>query len=240
MAVIGHFDGALTERTFFNVFHDLYARGATGLLSARRGSHNKDVFLEKGQPIFVASNVEHERFGDFLVARGQLTRSALERALDAANLSGTSLGFTLVSEKLLAEADVVSALRDQQMLRLIDVCAWDSGTFTYLDGQRFVGEKFDLELDAAALLVRAAREMPESILTDRLRPHMARSAGFTGSAHPFVLSAHELTIVSELDGSKTPQIIVDRYSARPEQRRAALMVIYLGYEAGLLSLRDAG
>lgn len=237
---IGHFEGALRERTFFSVFHELFVRRATGLLSARRGERNKDVFLENGQPVFVASNVPGERFGDFLVNRGQLARDALEKALDATNESGESLGRALITLGFLSEGDIIEALRDQQMTRLIDVCAWDSGTFAFHDNQRFVGEKFELELNSVELLMRAAREMPESVIADRLRPHMLRLVGFGPAPHPFILSSTELDVVRQLDGLTTPQLIVDRYSNAPNLRRTALNVLYLTWEAGLLQMRDAG
>ena len=240
---LSDFDGDLRERTFFNVFYDLYLKRATGLLSVRRQNHNKDVFFEDGQPVFAASNVETERFGEFLVARGQLKRESLESALDAMNISGDSLGLTLIGKGVMDEAEVVSALRDQQIMRLVDVCGWDHGSYTYIDGQRYVGEKFDLRLDAAELLVRAAREMPEVVLVTRLDTHLQRfvelSPDVSLEESEFKLSPAERGVLAQLDGSKTPAQILAKYFDTPNRRRAALIVVYLLWEAGLLSFRDA-
>jgi hypothetical protein len=240
---LSDFDGDLHERTFFNVFYELFLKRATGLLSVRRQNHNKDVFFEDGQPVFAASNVETERFGEFLVARGQLQREALESALDAMNISGDSLGLTLIGNGVLDESEVIAALRDQQIMRLVDVCGWDNGAYTYIDRQRYVGEKFDLRLDAAELLVRAAREMPEVVLVERLDAQLQRfvelSPDVSLEESEFKLSPVERGVLAQLDGQLTPTQILSKYFDTPNRRRAALIVIYLLWEAGLLSFRDA-
>lgn len=240
---LGDFDGDLRERTFFNVFYELYLKRATGLLSVRRQNHNKDVFFEDGQPVFVASNIELERFGEFLIARGLLQRSALESALDDMNASGDSLGVTLIRTGVMDETEVIAALRDQQIMRLVDVCSWDNGAYAYIDGQLYVGEKFDLHLDAAELLVRAARDMPEVLLVERLDAQLHRfvelSPDVSLEKSEFKLSPVERDVLPQLGGTKTPAEILAAYVSTPNRRRAALIVIYLLWEAGLLLFRDA-
>ncbi|MEZ0312481.1 MAG: DUF4388 domain-containing protein [Myxococcota bacterium] len=238
-----NFEGNLKSRTFFSVFYELFLKRATGLLSVRRGGHNKDVFLEQGHPVFAASNIENERFGSYLVSRGELSPKALEDALDVMTTSGDSLGVTLIKTNVMEEPDVIAALRDQQIMRLVDLCAWDDGELTYFDEQRYVGEKFDLRLDAAELLVRAARDLPESILLDRLgkgkHQRVELSPDVSLEETEFKLTPTERTVLSQLDGSSTLTALLGRFTDNPQRRRSAIMVVYLLWEAGLLTFHAA-
>ena len=233
------FEGSLKNRTFFSVFYDLFLKRATGLLSVRRGGHNKDVFLEHGHPVFSASNIENERFGSYLVNRGELTPKSLEDALDIMTTSGDSLGVTLIRTNVMEEADVIAALRDQQIMRLVDLCAWDDGELTYFAEQRYVGEKFDLRLDAAELLVRAARDLPEGILLDRLAKGLHQRVELSPDVSleetEFKLSPSERNVLVQLDGSSTLTALLGRFADNPQRRRSAIMVVYLLWEAGLLT-----
>jgi hypothetical protein len=236
------FDGHLKGRTFFSIFYEVFLKRGTGLLSVRRGSQNKDVFFEQGQPVFAASNIENERFGSYLVARGELAPKALEDALDVMTTSGDSLGVTLIKTGVMEEPDVVAALRDQQIMRLVDLCAWNEGDYTYYAEQRYVGEKFDLRLDAAELLVRAARDIPEGVLLDRLakgaNAHVELSPDVSLEETEFKLSPAERGVLSQLDGSSTLTGLLKRFADNPQRRRSAIMVIYLLWEAGLLTFND--
>lgn len=238
-----NFEGSLAERTFFSVFYELFLKRATGLLSVRRGGHNKDVFFEQGHPVFAASNVENERFGAYLVARGELTPKALETALDVMTTSGDSLGVTLIATGVMEESDIVAALRDQQIMRLVDCCAWDDGVLTYFAEQRYVGEKFNLRLDAAELLVRAARDIPEGVLLDRLAKGLHAKVELSPDVSleetEFKLTPSERGVLGQLDGSSTLAGLLARFADNPQRRRAAIMVVYLLWEAGLLTFHNA-
>ena len=137
------------------------------------------------------------------------------------------------------EGDVVAALRDQQIMRLVDLCAWDGGELTYFSEQRYVGEKFDLRLDAAELLVRAARDLPESILLDRLTKGLHQRVELSPDVSleetEFKLSPSERGVLTQLDGSSTLAELLGRFAENPQRRRSAIMVVYLLWEAGLLT-----
>src|SRR5262249_2183232 len=98
-------------------------------------------------------------------------------------------------------------------------------------------------LDAAELLVRAAREIPESILSTRLAKGMnglvELSPDVSLEESEFKLSPSERGILAQLDGSQTMAAILGRFADNPQRRRSAIMVIYLLWEAGLLDFHDA-
>ena len=60
----------------------------TGQLDLARDPVRKTVFLEHGEPSFAVSNVEREFFGEYLVARGALTREQHTAVLDRAAKQG--------------------------------------------------------------------------------------------------------------------------------------------------------
>jgi two-component system, OmpR family, response regulator len=238
---LADFEGTLRDRTFFNLFYELFLKRATGHLSVKNGRRHKDIFFEQGQPVFVASNLEQERFGEFMVARGLLQRDDLNVALDSMHTDGDRLGDTCIRLGLLDPDQVFDGLREQQILRLTDLCAWDSGEFAYVDGQLYAGDKFELRLDAADLLLRAARAMPEVTLIERLDDHLTElvelSADVSLDESEFHLSAAERGVLTQLDGTRTPAEIIAGFFDNEKRRRGALLVVYLLWEAGLLQFR---
>lgn len=233
------FSGDLRQRTFFNVFYELYLRRSTGKLLARRGGKQREVYLEDGNPVFIASTIESERFGQFLVERGKLDPDDLQVALQSMHSDGGRLGTTLIRLGLLEPDEVFRSLRDQQVARLVDLYMWDTGAFSYTADELYLGDKFDLALDAGELLVRAAREMPELLLVERLDPYLNHFVQLTSPIEQVELglSALERGVMEWLDGSHTPAEIIGKLFENEKRRRAALMVIYLLWEAGFVTFR---
>ncbi len=235
------YSGDLGKNTFFKVFHRFHVTHSTGLLVVRREDKRKDTFLESGQPVFVASNLLHERFGEFLVARDAIDRHELEVALESMHTDRNRLGHTLIRLGLLAPEQVYEELRNQQIARLVDLCTWETGHYQFFDGQRYKGDKVDLKLEVPELIARAARNLDLQQLERRLINCMSavpqRLPGHIGDLDALHLSPAEKRIVDTVDGKKTIEEIVAAAGTRDDAHRATLMILYILWEIDAVSLK---
>lgn len=228
------YSGDLGKNTFFKVFHRFHVTRSTGLLVVQRDDKRKDIFLEQGQPIFVASNVRAERLGELLVARGLLHREDLAVALDSMHSSRNRLGHTLIRLGLIDAEGLYRELRAQQVTRLVDLCDWESGRYQFFGGQRYRGDRIDLRLDVSDLVINAARGLDLSRLEQRLANLMhaipERTQGQIAGLDKLRFTPLESRAVDAIDGRSTLNQIVARIGEAPERRRPVLMVLYLLWE----------
>ena len=75
---------------------DLAIAADTGLVRFQKGAQIKDVYLVRGAPESVNSNMSGDRFGEYLVTRGFLRSGDLERALTEMPRFGGKFGEALV------------------------------------------------------------------------------------------------------------------------------------------------
>jgi hypothetical protein len=236
------YSGDLGKNTFFKVFHRFHIIRARGLLRVERESVRRDVFIEDGQPTFVTSNVDSERFGEYLVARGKIDAEDLQVALAAMHTDKNRLGDTLIRLGLVESQDLYILLRGQQMMRLIDLCTWESGRYLFFDGQRYDGDKVDLQLAVPELIIQAARSLPTPRLETRLSQYMNlvidKLPNQVVATDTLRLTAFEHRVASAIDGKRTLAQILQALGDEGDHRRAALMVIYLLWEIDAVAFRS--
>jgi len=126
--------GALEQGTVVDALCEVARTKGTGLLTLRNGQLVKEAYFDNGQPVFVASNVAEDRFGEFLVRRQILTREQVDRALTVLEHFEGRLGTALVSLGLLHPIEAVRLLGAQVANKLIDACTWSAGTYEFTDG----------------------------------------------------------------------------------------------------------
>jgi serine/threonine-protein kinase len=126
--------GALEQGTVIDAFCEVVRTKGSGLLTLRSGSLVKEAYFADGHPVFVASNVPEDRFGEFLVRRQILTRDQVDRALSVLDHFEGRLGTALVSLGLLHPIEAVRLLGAQVANKLIDACAWTKGTYELTEG----------------------------------------------------------------------------------------------------------
>jgi hypothetical protein len=233
------YSGDLGKNTFFKVFHRFHVHRANGLLELTQGARQRRIFLELGQPVFVSSNIEGERIGEFLLERGKVDPNELKVAIDALPKYKNQLGKVLVQLGLIEEREFYAELRELQIMRLIDLCAWETGRYAFYEGRRHDGEKLDLELSTTSLILRAARGTSDAVLQRRLQPHWRQIA--RRQPHPeldrgaIVLTQVETRALQSIDNRRTVAEIVDAAGTARERRQAAMMIVYLLAEIDALT-----
>ena len=139
-----------------------------------RGQRRKEIYLERGRLVHVASSDRKELLGEYLVRRGVLKREQLDAALAVLARDGGRLGDTLINMGAVEAMDVFRAIRDQGRDRVAAVCGWLQGTATFYRGTTPGQVEFPLDLDLAspmmAGVIMASRGEPRAWLPEGKTP----------------------------------------------------------------------
>ena len=165
----------LMDTPMLAVLAHMRQKGESGALFVERGSNTgnssrKEIYLDKGRLLHVASSEREELLGEYLVRRGRLTREQLETALGTLSNYGGRLGDTLIGIGMVDAVDVFRAIRDQGRDRVATLCGWSEGLVTFYRGTAPQRVEFPLDLDLASpmmagAIVRAKGE-PRTLLPD--------------------------------------------------------------------------
>jgi len=151
----------LKETPMLNVLSYLRQKGESGALFVERAANSgsgsrKEIYLDKGRLLHVASSEREELLGEYLVRRGRLTREQLETALGTLSSYGGRLGDTLIGIGMVDAVDVFRAIRDQGRDRVASLCGWSEGLVTFYRGTAPQRVEFPLDLDLASPMMAGA------------------------------------------------------------------------------------
>ncbi len=231
--------GDFTSTPSIAVLYRLAVTRATGLLVVSVGAIRKEIFVRDGVPEFVTSNVAHELFGEYLVSRGVISAGELAMALAMMPHYSGKLGDTLVGLGLMKPLDVFRQLTRQVRHKLIDVCTWTKGSFSWYGGRENQRDAFPLDLNAFEVLGAGAMALPAAVIDGwtraRLdaRPRSDKTAGLR--PEEFELGPDIRDIWNGLDGSRTLAELSDRFTAE-SQRQRFLRILYLFAQTKLVQL----
>ncbi len=165
----------LRDTHMLDVLSHMRQKGETGAMFVERASttgssHRKEMYLEKGRLLHVASSEREELLGEYLVRRGRLTREQLEQALGTLSSYGGRLGDTLIGIGMVDAVDVFRAIRDQGRDRVASLCGWSEGLVTFYRGTAPQRVEFPLDLDLASPMMAGAivrsKGEPQRLLPD--------------------------------------------------------------------------
>ena len=151
----------LKDTPMLDVLSYMRQRGETGALFVERSlsagtASRKEMYLEKGRLLHVASSDREELLGEYLVRRGRLTREQLDLALGTLSNYGGRLGDTLIGIGMVDAVDVFRAIRDQGRDRVAGMCGWAEGLVTFYRGTAPARVEFPLDLDLSSPMMAGA------------------------------------------------------------------------------------
>lgn len=236
--------GDIGKNTFFKLFYRLHLAKVTGLLVVQDEPRRKDIYLVGGHPVLVLSNVVYEALGEFLALRARLERTTLDGPLAHAAADDVKLAALLVEKNLIRPEDLVVAMRAQQAFRLVDLCLWPVGRYSFFDTKRHPAARDDLALAVPDLVVQAAREMSERALLSRLVDHLAKlirpTPRLTTDVALMRFSDAEKAVLKTVQIARcTVAALVSHHGADPVTRKAALMMVYLLWEIDAIAFDAA-
>jgi serine/threonine-protein kinase len=149
------YQALLRDTSMLEVLAHMRQKGETGALFVERArsmgaSVRKELYLNGGRLLHVASSDREELLGEYLVRRGRLQREQLDAALGSLQRFGGRLGDTLIGLGLVDAVDVFRAIRDQGRDRVAALSTWEEGLVTFYRGTAPTRVEFPLDLDLAS------------------------------------------------------------------------------------------
>jgi hypothetical protein len=198
----------------------------------------KEAWFHNGHPVFVASNVLEDRFGEFLVQRRMLTRDQLERVLAVLERFNGRMGQALVSLGLIDPVDAVRMLAAQVASKLVTACTWQEGTYEVRNGEQNPWPALTLELSTYGIVSKTLSTLPvERLVSWAARVADQRAELEADKLQAFELdstAAHRLTEIGE--GRATLRQTIDSI-ASPAERLHVTAVAFVLARCGVLRLR---
>ncbi|WP_242343236.1 DUF4388 domain-containing protein [Anaeromyxobacter terrae] len=214
--------GELAEANVPRLCVALHVGQATGALTLERGPVRKLLLVERGVPVYAASNVAAERFAAICVRLGDATAEAVETMSRAA--PDERLGDALVSRGLISAERRLEIVQAQVRAILWSTFEWREGRYAFQPG-RPPPDRLDLRLPMADLVLegmRRAATLPR--LREELLPHVhlgpAPDPAF--ELYALKLRREEAKLLALTDGTKAVADLV-RLSEVPERDALAFL-----------------
>ncbi len=232
--------GDVREQSVMRVVFRLAKSRGTGMLALEgRAGVLKEVYFLEGQPQFVNSNVETERFGNFLIQQGTLTPQALQRALGVMHHFGGRLADTLVGLDILDPLEAYRMLAKQVAAKLMEAFSWQKGRYTWTPHQPNPWKARSLHLDAYRVIGAGAAQLTETLIEDWLATNgssfIVSEPTLDGELSHFGLGEALPRVYSLLDGRTRLLELAGRVRS-PEARLNLLRLTYLLVQADLARL----
>ncbi|HSK05523.1 MAG TPA: serine/threonine-protein kinase [Kofleriaceae bacterium] len=161
--------GDLRETSSIALVYRIAKARSTGMLALEgRAGVLKEVYFAEGQPQFVNSNIETERFGTFLTQQGTLSQQALQRALGVMHHFGGRLADTLVGLDILEPLEAYRMLAEHVAAKLIETFSWQKGRYTWTPRHPNPWKARSLHLDAHRVIGAGAKQLAESMIEEWL------------------------------------------------------------------------
>jgi len=228
--------GDLALTSPIRVLFQLITSRSDGLLVVAVGGIRKEIYVRSGVPTYVSSNVASELFGAYLVSEGAVSSGELDMALAMMPHFGGKLGDTLVGLGLMKPLDVFRLLTRQIRHKLVDVCTWSKGIYTWYQGRQNRREAFPLDLDPYEVLGAGALALRDEFLwrwSETLHEMRPRAVERT-DVRPEQLKIGRIgsDVLRTLDGRTSVAELIARRPG-PDERLQLLRVLFLFLETGL-------
>ncbi|MEM6990585.1 MAG: DUF4388 domain-containing protein [Myxococcota bacterium] len=199
--------GSLKRFPFPRLLREIAGAKLTGSLYLLSTQTKKVVFFEKGQPVFVRSNVLSECLGQILAHEGLITQEQCEQTLEAIRRTGKKQGELLVEMGILSEGNLRYGLAAQLRAKLFDIFSWNDGRYQFKRDTPDL--QFGIRLDACAegVIVEAIQdqyteERARALLADAMAKYPLSMPDTAPNAEALKLLPEEAHFLASLDGSR--------------------------------------
>lgn len=123
--------GSLARISLPEILRQCTLKQSTGTLTLNRGKIEKKLYFNKGKLDYIASNKSGERLGEFLVHKGDLTRSWASFLLKDSERRGIGFTTSLLKKNILNEDDLSRVFSRLAAKAVADAISWTSGSFEF-------------------------------------------------------------------------------------------------------------
>ena len=199
------FSGVLMAQSLCNLFHCLAETREHGRLRLIREPIRKSVYFEEGHPVFATSNIESERFGEYLVAHGDVSREQHTEVLDFAARKGIRFTEALLALDVCTPNHLFTALGSQVRDRILDLFTWTVGSFEFYRNCKPPDPVLPLNLRCHTLIHEGVQDrLPLGNVRRMMREAFQRQVVRCGSGIPadLHLSGRQLRIVRTIEDER--------------------------------------
>ncbi len=154
--------GDLTTMTLEELLQWVAAARRTGTLEIKRDNVRKSIMFREGRVIACSSDDPTSLLGQFLLARGQITKEVLTAGLSRQEATGENLGKILVDMGALTSDEVtrfVEAKVEETVYGLFD---WLHGQFRFTDHVELGTRMIDVDMSVENILLKGAQRYDEA------------------------------------------------------------------------------
>jgi len=228
--------GALAPGRVVDLLCGIVRDKRTGALLLTQGDLFKEAWFQDGHPVFVASNVLDDRFGEFLVRRGVLSRDQLERVLAVLDRFQGRMGQALVSLGLLEPVDAIRLLAAQVATKLVTATTWHQGTYAFRDGEANPWPAQSLELSTYAIIGKGLTTLPvDKLVTWMMRVAENRAELEAEKLRAFDFDATTVDRLAIVAAGGTLRRLIDSLPT-PSERLHVSAIAYVLWRCGVLRL----
>lgn len=141
-------DGNPAELLVKHISHE-----RTGRLVVASGSHEKELFVDKGKIISCSSNDPSRFLAQRLISSGLISEEQRQKALEIQSETRLALGRILVILGALTENQLHDAMRSKAEEEIAELCSWRDAKFVFVEEEIPTLQLVPLRIDAAELLV---------------------------------------------------------------------------------------
>lgn len=201
------YQGNLDDVPLVGLFYALSSNFQTGVAIVSRDQIHKEVYFKEGRIVSARTNQSEERLGNFLVKRGLVSQSHVEKMVVQAKKKGVKLGRYLVYNGLLLTKELRELLDFQIKEILCDLFSWKEGEFYFFE-QEVAEEDVEVSYTPLEIALFAARRaldfstfrkmVPNNKVIFHIHPYIKRAK----SKIMEELDANENFIFSLIDGKR--------------------------------------
>jgi serine/threonine protein kinase len=237
-APVPDIDGDLLHASVPRLLHRLKEDGETGRLDLHREPVQKTIFLEDGEPSFAVSNVEREFFGEYLVARGVMSREQHAEALDMAARKGLRFMEATLALQLLEPNQIYRYLADQVRDRILELFSWTGGAYEFFRGQEPPEPGMPLNLRIYTLVHEGVQDrVPLVVIRRALEGVLRHRAERTGGELPtdLQLSGRQQRLLMTIESE---QCTAEQLIKREKDEEQILRLLYMLHQIERLDFTE--
>ena len=198
--------GDVKDMTIPWLFQSLRAEKKTGTVIFSRETAIKKVYFQNGDVIFASSNLDDDRFGEFLLRSNKLTRAQFDASAELTKKTGKKLGAILVELGFISPQDLVTGVKEQVKQIILSLFTWRDGRYIFDDSPLPTSDIIPLQMSIGNLIVEGIRSQDWQLvrkslppLKTKLRPAVDPSFLFQGAD----LDQDQQSILSLIDGNRS-------------------------------------
>ena len=196
-------EGVLSSTTLPGLIYSIMRQRETGILTLSGETSEKSVYIQKGQPVFAASNDRDDRLGQIFFRAGQVSLEGLTSSLERSIRVRQRLGTVLVELGLIQPHALVEGVRSQVRNIICSLFLWTRGRYRYATGPLPSEEVITLKLSSADIILEGIRRIES---WDRIWEAVGgldatyqMTGGTENRAEDLRLSLEEWTLLSHCD-----------------------------------------